>query len=221
MILIRLTYLNFFLIHLISFVLRPDVLKTTGSLSLTSKRNPITGLKHVNRDPWPGKQANHQAAGRLFLAFVSWLNFANQMQESEKRMAARLLGFVRLLWAVGGALEKQQIDRSKEQRRWEKESGGKKLTALIWNQKQSAAWQSLKSCTCTFRKPALRCASLAPTLSFCFPLFSFHELRLAALSFSACSLCAVHHVPCVSCGHPWGRRERWGESVLEPQCQVG
>lgn len=132
-------------------------------------------------------------------------------------MAARLRVFVPLLSGVRRALEKQQIHRSEEQRRWGEESGGKKLTALIWNQKEIAAWQSLKSCTCTFIKPALRCASLAPTLSFCFTL---HVLRLAALSFSACFPFALHRVLCVNCGHPWGRRERWGEPVLDPPCQV-
>lgn len=81
------------------------------------------------------------------------------------------------------------------------ERRGKKLTTLIWNLKESATWQSLKSCTCTFIKQALRCASLAPSLSYFLPYFSlflslfpFHVLWLGALSFSACFLYTVHSV---------------------------
>lgn len=101
--------------------------------------------------------------------------------------------------ALGNKSEQQNVvlewSSAGEERR------GKKLTTLIWNQKESATWQSLKSCTCTFIRQALRCASLAPSLSFCFPYFSlflplfpFHVLWLGALSFSACFLYTVHSV---------------------------
>lgn len=103
---------------------------------------------------------------------------------------------------------------------------GKKLTTLIWNQKESATWQSLKSCTCTFIKQALRCASLAPSLFFCFHhfslslppspcfLFPFHVLWLGALSFSACFLYTVHSL-CVLIAAILGERENDEEDLFE------
>lgn len=98
------------------------------------------------------------------------------------------------------------------------ESWSKKLTAVIWNQKQSATWQSLKSCTCTFTKQALRCSSLAPSLLFCFPYFShfcFCVLWLGALSFSACFLHRSLYVLIVAI---LGEGENDEENLFESRC---
>lgn len=74
-----------------------------------------------------------------------------------------------------GALRNEQTAEHGEERSGaDEERGGKKLTTLIRNQKESAAWQSLKFCTCTFIKPPLWCTSLAlsvfVSLSFLLPL---------------------------------------------------
>lgn len=124
-----------------------------------------------------------------------------------------------------GVLENEQTAELGEKwRSADEERGGKKLTTLIWNQKESATWQSLKSCTCTFIKQALRCASLALAL-FLFPsflsltsslcLFPFHVLWLGALSFSACfsTLCTL--CVCVLIAAILGERENDDEDLFE------
>lgn len=80
----------------------------------------------------------------------------------------------------------------------------------MWNQKTSAAWQSLKSCTCTLIKQALQRASLALSLF----LLPFHVLWLGALSFSAAFLLTLHSVCALIASILW---EREGRTMKEPR----
>lgn len=97
---------------------------------------------------------------------------------------------------------------------------GKKLTTLMWNQKKSVTWQSLKSCTCTFIRQALQCASLS-LLFFCFNPFLAFACAVAwgvviFSSFSPHSALCV----CVNCGHPL-RKGGGAVRAAEPASLVG
>lgn len=152
---------------------------------------------------------------------------ASKTYLKSKKHGSKAESFCQTFFYLGerGALENEWTAEHGEE--WSsagEERGDKKLTMLIWNQKESATWQSLKSCTCTFIKQALWCASLAPSLSLCSPSFlslspslypfPFHVLWLGALSFSACFLYTVHSL-CVLIAAILGEEENDEEDLFE------